>query len=169
MQANCRYGPAVAYLYSHGLYPGDTAEVNGRTYSGTWLWIKPYNLDRHCWAAASVLKVTGDVMSLPVVTSKLPHTGKVGPPAGVKAVRKGENRVKVSWQGVDFHTTEEHGYLLEVSRCENSVLLYEVVQTPDTEIVFVDEPGCKGDSGGLLYAFEKHGYTDPVRIPWPGR
>ncbi len=169
MQANCRYGPDIDYLYSHGLYPGDTAEVNGRTYSGTWLWIKPSNLDRHCWAAASVMEVRGDVMAVPVVTSKLPHTQKVGPPTGVKAVRKGENKVKVSWQEVGFRTTEEHGYLLDVTRCEAGNLLYEVVQTPENEITFVDEPGCKGNSGGTLYAFEKHGYTDPVRIPWPGR
>ncbi len=167
MQANCRYGPDIDYLYSWGLYPGDTAEVNGRTYSGTWLWIKPYNLDRHCWAAASVMEVTGDVMSAPVVTSKLPHTGKVGPPTGVKATRSG-GKVTVSWQAVGFRTTEEHGYLLEVTHCAHGALVYEVVQTPDTEITLADESGCKGDLGGLLYAFEKHGYTDPVKIPWPG-
>jgi hypothetical protein len=168
MQANCRYGPDFDYLYSWGLYPGDTAEVNGRTASGTWLWIKPFNLDRHCWAAASVMKVTGDAMTVPVVTSLLPHTGKVGPPTGVKAVRKGENKVKVSWQAVGVHTTEEHGYLLEVTHSQDGALIYEVLQTPDTEITLVDEPSCKGNSGGRLYAFEKHGYTDPVQIPWPG-
>src|SRR3990170_4302702 len=28
MQAFCRYGPAKAYLYSHGLYEGDLAEIH---------------------------------------------------------------------------------------------------------------------------------------------
>ncbi len=171
MQANCRYGPDVDYLYSHGLYPGDRVEVNGRTYSGTWLWIQPANLDRHCWAAASVMEVSGDIMSVPVVTSKLPHTQKVGPPTKVKAVRSGKtgSKVTVSWQEVGFQTSEEHGYLLEVTHCQDGALVYEVLQTPENEITLVDEASCKGDSGGVVYAFEKHGYTDPVRIPWPGR
>src|SRR3972149_6183891 len=41
MQANCRYGPGQAYLYSHGLYAGDRAEVHSRNDSGSWLWVKP--------------------------------------------------------------------------------------------------------------------------------
>ena len=32
---------------------------------------------------------------------------------------------------------------------------------------FTDEKGCEGDPKGKLYAVEKHGYTDPVTIPWP--
>jgi hypothetical protein len=59
MQANCRYGPGTAYLYSHGLYSSDIGEIHGRTPSGAWLWIKPENLERHCWAAASVMEVVG--------------------------------------------------------------------------------------------------------------
>jgi len=35
MQANCRYGPGVAYLYRWGLYPGDKADVRGRNWSAT--------------------------------------------------------------------------------------------------------------------------------------
>ena len=66
MQANCRYGPGTAYLYSHGLYSGDQGEIHGRTPSGAWLWIKPENLERHCWAAASVMEVVGDIFSVKV-------------------------------------------------------------------------------------------------------
>ncbi len=168
MQANCRYGPDIDYLYSWGLYPGDTAIVQGRTASGTWLWIKPFNVDRNCWAAASVMKVTGDVMAVPVVTTRLPHTGKVGPPTGVKAVRKGENKVKVSWQAVGFRTTEEHGYLLAVTHCQDGALIYEVVQTPDTEITFVDEPGCKGEFGRAAVCFRKARLHRPGADPVAG-
>ena len=70
-QANCRYGPGQAYLYSHGLYAGDRAEVHGRNASGSWLWIKPANLDRRCWAAAVPATAvpwpwTSDVSELPL-------------------------------------------------------------------------------------------------------
>jgi hypothetical protein len=41
------------------------------------------------------------------------------------------------------------------------------VHTDDTSYVFADEGGCAGSSSGLLYTVEKHGYTDPVTIPWP--
>jgi hypothetical protein len=41
------------------------------------------------------------------------------------------------------------------------------VHTDDTSYVLTDESGCSGDSGGLLYTVEKHGYTDPVKIEWP--
>ena len=80
MQAFCRYGPGKAYLYSHGLYEGDRAEIHGKNYSGTWLWIKPENLDRECWAAASVLEVLGDLSKVHVVTTRLPHSTFYGPP-----------------------------------------------------------------------------------------
>ena len=74
MQANCRYGPGTAYLYAHGLYEGDQGEVNGRNYSGTWLWIKPENLDWHCWVAASVVEVQGDIGMVVVHRSSLPYS-----------------------------------------------------------------------------------------------
>jgi len=37
----------------------------------------------------------------------------------------------------------------------------------DTTYTFTDEAGCAEASSGLLYTVEKHGYTDPVPIPWP--
>jgi hypothetical protein len=41
------------------------------------------------------------------------------------------------------------------------------VATMDTFYEFTDETGCAERSNGLLYTVEKHGYTDPVTIPWP--
>ena len=32
---------------------------------------------------------------------------------------------------------------------------------------FNDLTSCAGTSSGKLYVVEKHGYTDPVAIPWP--
>jgi len=166
-QANCRYGPGTAYLYSHGLYAGDRGLVHGRNYSGTWLWILPENLERHCWVAASVVEVTGEVKSVNIVQSRLPHTTFVGPPAAVQADRDGDE-VTVYWSAVHVKPPEDsRGYLLEVVVCRNGSHIPLAVHTTKNQYTFVDEQTCGGGSGGRVYAVEKHGYTDPVEIPWP--
>jgi hypothetical protein len=164
-QAFCRYGPGTAYLYSHGLYMGDTALVDGRNASGTWLWLKPFNLNRHCWAAASVVDVSGD-QSVPVVTSRLPFTDDYGPPKGVKANRDGDE-VTVTWQDVPMTVDDDRGFLLEVFLCQDGLLRFFAVQTDDNHFVFRDESGCSQPPSGLLYTVSKHGYSNPVQIPWP--
>ena len=166
MQANCRYGPGTAYLYSHGLYAGDRAEVHGRNYPGTWLWIKPENLERHCWVSASVVEIQGELSTLVVAITRLPHSTLYGPPENVRAVREGD-QVIVSWDRVWMTEDDDRGYLIEATLCQSSQLVSIAVQTEDTFYEFSDESGCAGESGGNLYTAEKHGYTDPVAIPWP--
>lgn len=167
MQANCRYGPGTAYLYSHGLYAGDRAEVNGRNYSSTWLWIQPENLDRHCWVSASVVEVQGDIKSVAVVQSRLPRaTSLYGPPEDVKASRDGD-RVLVTWNPVWMTDDDYRGYLIEATLCQNGNLVFVAVRTDVPRYEFTDEQSCLQSSGGKLYAVEKHGYIDPVQIPWP--
>lgn len=167
MQAFCRYGPGKAYLYSHGLYEGDRAVVEGRNPSGAWLWIQPENLERHCWMAKSVAEVSGDVMSLPVVQTRLPMANDLyGPPEWVEAVRDGE-RVIVTWKAVWMTEDDDRGYLIEAQVCQNGNLIFMAVHTDEPGYEFVDEAGCSGESGGLLYVVEKHGYVNPVEIPWP--
>ncbi len=165
MQANCRYGPGSAYLYSHGLYPGDVVQVDGRSYNSIWLWVKPANLERHCWASPSVLEFTGDLASVPFVTTQLPKTSFIGPTGNVKTTRDGDN-VIITWDAVAMKTTEDHGYLLELTVCQNDVMVWMAVQTQDTAYTVYDDNDCAQPSSGLVYAFEKHGYTDPVSIPW---
>jgi hypothetical protein len=167
MQANCRYGPGTAYLYSHGLYPGDKAEVHGRNNSGTWLWIKPENLNRHCWMAASVAEVSGDVFRVVVVQRQLPFATELyDPPSNVQATRN-ENTVRVTWSRVNMTEDDDRGYLIEATVCQDGHLIFMAVSTNDTFYEFTDEPGCSQASNGLLYTVEKHGYTEPVTIPWP--
>lgn len=166
MQANCRYGPGTAYLYSHGLYQGDEAEVNGRNYSGTWLWIKPENLDRHCWVAASVVEVQGDIRTVVVHRSQLPFSSLYGPPGNVRASRDGD-RVIVTWDPVWMTDDDYRGYLIEATICQNGDLVPVAVHSDHPSYEFSDELNCSGESGGKLYTVEKHGYTDPVTIPWP--
>jgi uncharacterized protein YraI len=166
MQANCRYGPGTAYLYSHGLYEGDQARVDGRNATGTWLWLQPENLERHCWAAASVVAMTGDLSPVPVVTTRLPSSTFYGPPAGVHAVREGE-RVVVRWDRVNMTTDDDRGYLIEAKLCQDEILIGVAVQTYENHHEFTDTHGCSNASGGKLYTVDKHGYSDPVTIPWP--
>jgi len=166
MQAFCRYGPSNAYLYSHGLYAGDNGRVDGRNYSGTWLWIQPENLDRHCWVAASVAGVTGDIMTVNVVQSRLPHATLYGPPQEVESARNGD-QVLVVWEPVWMTEDDFRGYLIQATICQNGRLVPVAVHTEGNRYEFLDEGNCQGPSGGKLYAVEKHGYTDPVEIPWP--
>lgn len=165
-QANCRYGAGTAYLYSHGLYAGDRAEVHGRNASGTWLWIKPENLERHCWAAASVLEVTGGIAPLEVVYSRLPKTTLYGPPEEVWVDRDGD-MVTVEWDEVWMTEDDYRGYLIEATVCQSGSLVWVAVHVEGTSYEFTDERSCSGKSGGKLYTVDKHGYSDPVEIPWP--
>jgi hypothetical protein len=165
-RAFCRYGPGKAYLYSHELNKGDLAEVHGRTASKAWLWLQPPDLERHCWAAASVLEVTGDIASVNVVTSHLPQSTLYNSPDSVDARRDGDE-VTIEWEAVWMTEDDFRGYLVEATVCQGGGLIYYAAQTNETSLTLTDESGCSGSSGGKLYAVEKHGYTDPVDIPWP--
>ena len=166
-QANCRYGPGTAYLYSWGLYEGDHAEVHGRNDSGTWLWIKPDNLERRCWAAASSFDITGDVMRVLPNESNLPMTSFAHPPTGVQAVRSGDN-VTITWDAADYITPDDRrGYLLEVYVCQNQIFQWQAIQTNNNSIMIPDGQDCGQASNGQVRIAEKHGYTQPVQIPWP--
>lgn len=166
MQANCRYGPGKAYLYAWGMYTGDTGTVWGRNDSGTWLWIQPDNIKYQCWIAASVVEIKGDIFALRVAPVRLPQSVLYGPPQGVTAIREG-NSITVSWQRVNMTEDDDRGYMIEANVCQNGYLVWMAVATMDTSYTFSDETTCAEHSNGLLYTVEKHGYTDPVPIPWP--
>ncbi len=167
MQAFCRYGPGKAYLYSHGLYEGDRGLIDGRNYSGTWLWIKPENLERHCWVSASVVEVQGDIKQAPVVQTKLPRANNLyGPPQNIRAERDGD-QVTISWQRVKMTVDDDRGYLIEATICQGGSLVTVAIHTDNNSIELTDERGCGGQSKGQIYTVEKHGYVDPVPIPWP--
>lgn len=117
--------------------------------------------------AASVAEVIGDISPLPVVQSKLPHTTFIEPPKEVNAQRDGD-QVIVYWSAVNVKPAEDsRGYLIEATVCQGGYLVSVAAHTEKTSYEFSDESGCSGGSGGELYAVEKHGYTDPVTIPWP--
>ena len=166
MQSNCRYGPGTAYLYAWGMYTGDTGTVWGRNDSGTWLWIQPDNIAYQCWISASVVEIHGDIFTLRVAPVRLPHSTLYGPPSGIITMRDG-NSVTVFWQPVDMTEDDNRGYMIEANVCQDGNLVWMAVATMDTTYTFTDETTCSEASNGLLYTVEKHGYTDPVPIPWP--
>jgi hypothetical protein len=165
-QAHCRYGPGTAYLHSHDLYPGDRGAIDGRNASGSWLWFQPAELDRHCWVAASVVSVEGDVAGLPVVTSKLPYTTLYGPPENVQAARDG-NEVTIAWDPINMTVDDFRGYFLSLTVCQDGRVVYKTLQTNDTLISITDDTNCSNASSGTVQGVDKHGYTQPVDVPWP--
>ena len=65
---------------------------------------------------------------------------------------------------------DDRGYLLELFVCQNGNLLWWTDSYEDqftTSYEVRDEPGCGTPSSGKLYTVEKHGFSDPVEIPWP--
>jgi hypothetical protein len=165
-QAHCRYGPSTGYLHAADLYEGDTGTVRGRNNSATWLYIKFDKLHYFCWIAASVADVQGDVMLVYPTERKLPVSTLYGPPDDVVAVRTGDS-VRVSWDRVNMTEDDDRGYMIEAYVCQDERYIFVVVSTYDLFYEFADGPGCSQPSSGLLYTVEKHGYTDPVPIPWP--
>jgi len=170
-QAHCRYGPSAAYLHAADLYAGDIGTVRGRYVYSKWLFIKFDKLDYFCWVAPSVVDVVGDISKINLTELNLQAIGsnQYGPPHNVSAVRDGD-KVTVSWEQVTMTKDKDRGYFWELFVCQNGNYLWWTESYPDqftTSFTVKDETGCGEPSSGLLYTVEKHGYSEPVTIPWP--
>jgi hypothetical protein len=170
-QAHCRYGPSVAYLHAADLYAGDKGTVRGRFIYSNWLYVKFDKLNYFCWVAPSVVDVVGDVSTLAYKELNLQSIGSnmYGPPTGVSAVRNG-NEVIISWDQVRMTEDDDRGYLLELFVCQDTFYKWWTDSYPDqysTSYEVRDEAGCAQPSSGKLYTVEKHGFSEPVNIPWP--
>jgi len=170
-QAHCRYGPSAAYLHAADLYAGDMGTVRGRYLYSKWLFIKFDKLDYFCWVAPSVVDVVGDISKINLTELNLQAIGsnQYGPPHNVSAERDGD-RVTVSWEQVTMTKDKDRGYFWELFVCQNGNYLWWTDSYPDqftTSFTVKDEAGCGEPSSGLLYTVEKHGYSEPVTIPWP--
>jgi hypothetical protein len=163
----------VAYLHAADLYPGDTGTVRGRFPYSSWLYIKFDKLNYFCWVAPSGRRC-GTAISVPLHLLKdlnLQSIGsnQYGPPPGVTAVRNGDE-VTISWNQVEMTQDKDRGYLIEAFVCQDGYYLWWTFSYPDqytTSYTVRDEAGCPAPSQGLLYTVEKHGFSDPVQIPWP--
>jgi hypothetical protein len=170
-QAHCRYGPSAAYLHAADLYPGDVGTVRGRFLYSKWLFVKFDKIDYFCWVAPSVVDVVGDISKIKMTELNLQSIGsnQYGPPNILSVVRDG-NKVTVTWQQIEMTKDKDRGYFWELFVCQNGNYLWWTDSYPDqftTSFTVKDEAGCSEPSSGLLYTVEKHGYSDPVKIPWP--
>jgi hypothetical protein len=170
-QAHCRYGPSQAYLHAADLYVGDAGTVRGRFIYSKWLFIKFDKLDYFCWVAPSVVDVVGDISKVNLTELNLQAIGSnmYGPPTGVYAVRDG-NKVIISWDQVFMTKDKDRGYFIDAFVCQDGAYLWWTFSYPDqftTSYTVKDEAGCNAPSYGFLYTVEKHGYSEPVAIPWP--
>jgi len=169
--ASCRYGPSVTYLHQYDLYLGDTGVVWGRSPYNNWLYVHMDKIRGGCWLAPSVVTVTGDVskMLAQQIRPQMTNDALYHSPSWVEATRNGDE-VTLSWEEIWMTLDDDRGYFLDMWVCQGGFLVWLPIAMPDqysTETTFVDETGCSEPSHGLLYTVEKHGYSNPVEIPWP--
>jgi len=165
-QAHCRYGPNKNYLHAGDLYTGDHGALWNRNSNGTWLWVRFDKLWYACWVAASVVDVDGDIFSVVRISTRLPQSTLYDSPDIVKATRDGD-KVTITWEPVWMTTDDYVGYLVEATVCQGGSLVFVPIAVDGTSVTVKDESGCDGTSKAKLYSVEKHGYTDPVSVPWP--
>ncbi len=161
---NCRYGPGTAYLYAWGLDEGDTAQLDGKNYAGTWLWVQPHDAVFHCWVIAEAVTINGDLSKVPAVNPPLLTNPKVAPPTGVQASRSG-SKVTISWNPAS--PAIGLGYLIEARICSGGYLFDVAFSTTNTSYTLSDEKNCSRPSYGQVRVFNKLGYSSAVKVAWP--
>jgi hypothetical protein len=170
LRSNCRYGPGEPYLYKYGLVVGSNLEAIGRTDTGSWIKVRAIGGSNPCWVKASQMDVKGDIMTLAQVEEVLPQSPYYfKPPSNVSTARSG-SEVTITWSPVTLKAGDESGhynYVLEAWVCRQGKLVFTPVGAYETLATIVDEPGCSEPSHARLYAQEKHGYTNWIKIPWP--
>jgi hypothetical protein len=166
-QANCRYGPGIAYLFEWGLYEGDRLTIIGRNQEGTWLYVDPWTYKDYCWVSIKVLELDGDVHTVPQIRTLLPYTEFYYPPKNVQYGRLDTGEVIITWDLVPMSYDDNRGYLIEAWVCQDGQLRFTPVHVWEPPAIIPDEPGCSEPSSARLYTAEKHGYTRWVPIYWP--
>lgn len=166
-QANCRYGPGLAYLFEWGLYPANHVTVLGRNQDATWVYVDPWTYTDYCWVSVKVLDFDGDVHNVPQIRTLLPYTEFYWPPRNVRASRLPTGEVIVNWDLVPMSLDDNRGYLIEAWVCRDGQIQFTPLHFWEPPAIIVDEPGCLTASTGRIYTAEKHGYTEWVYIYWP--
>lgn len=147
------------------LHEGDTAQLDGRNYNKTWLWVMPHDTNWHCWVAASVVTASVDISTVPKVSTQLYVHPEVPSPKGVNASRNGK-KVTVTWFAAP--PSVGLGYLIEASVCSGGYIVDAIYTTANTSTTLNDEKsGCSRASRGQVRVFNKLGYSAPISIPWP--
>lgn len=170
-QAHCRYGPSTAYLHAADLFVGDVGTARNRALYSNWLYVKFDKLNYFCWVAPSVVDTVGDVNTLKRIEPNLQSIGSnmYGPPKNVRAHREGD-QVIVSWDQMPMTEDKDRGYLIEAFVCQGGAYIWQTFSYPNqftTTYSVKDEAGCASPSYGRIYTVEKHGFSQPMDIPWP--
>jgi hypothetical protein len=171
-QAVCHYGPGQPYLYKYGVYKGNRLEVIRRVIGHNYIEIQAIGGNNPCWVRLDYLKLNGDWMDLEPVAADnvvLPLSPFYGPPAWVKAERKGDE-VVVTHSGIQISPGKDSlqmPYIVEAWVCQGGQPVFVPAGMWGFSVTIKDEPGCKEPSWARLLAAEKHGYTRPVMIDWP--
>jgi hypothetical protein len=110
--------------------------------------------------------VEGDIFSVIPYFHPLPKSTLYGPVQVVVANRNGDS-VRIDWDEVWMTEDDFRGYLIEAQVCQNGYFVDVAYHTVKPRLTIKDDQTCEQQSNGRLYAVEKHGYTDPVTIPWP--
>lgn len=162
--ANCRWGPDPVYLYATSFAEGESARVDGRNSSNTWLWLQVEGYQFHCWVIASAVTVDGELDSVPRVSTDPPVNPSVPSVSGVHATRSG-NTVTITWNpspaSVDQH------YLVRATVCNGTSTVGVIDTTTGTSYSLQDKSGCSRDSSARVWGVNKLGYASPVSVPWP--
>jgi hypothetical protein len=119
-----------------------------------------------CWVSAYVVEVDGDPFSVVEYYHPLPKSSLYGPVKRISAEREGD-QVTITWADINMTEDDNRGYLILADICQNGLHFELPIHTMGESITITDEDGCSTPSSGVIYGVEKHGYTDPVEIPWP--
>ncbi len=171
-QAVCHYGPGQPYLYKYGVYKGNRLEVIRRVMGGNYVEIQAIGGSNPCWVRLDYMRLNGDWLNLePVAADQvvLPLSPYYGPPAWVKAERRGDE-VYVTYSGIQISPGKDSlqtPYIVEAWVCQDGQQIFIPAGSWGFSVTIPDEPGCTKPSHGRLLAAEKHGYTRPVEIDWP--
>ena len=161
----------ITSLNAPDLNPGDTGTVRGRYLNSSWLHVKFDKLNYWCWVSPSVINVEGNLETVRYIIPDIQSIGsnQYGPPTGLNAYRNGD-QVTISWNQMIMTEDKDRGYFIEAWVCQDGLYKWWTVSFPNqftTSYTVRDEAGCPYPSSGEIYTVEKHGYSQPLTIPWP--
>jgi hypothetical protein len=153
------------------LVGGSNLEVIGRNELGTWVLVQAIGGTNPCWVKAALMDIGGDVFSVQPVSTDVIQAWSpyYAPLTGVSAIRVDE-KVIISWHPLHLRAgddSEQVPYIVETWTCHDGQIVFTPMGVYLETAEVTDEPGCSEPSYGQVLAAEKHGYTKPVKVPWP--
>lgn len=170
-QMACRFGPGNVYLFKYSVFRDTILEIIGRMEYGNYVLVQATKGKNPCWMHGDYIEPRGDLNHVPYVDPHIvmawsPYYGAL---TGVSAQRSG-NTVTVYWNALQLRAgddSEQIPYVVEAWVCQDGEFVFQPVGAYTNAAEVRDEPGCDQPSYGRVFAAEKHGYTQWIRIDWP--